>query len=494
MTEETSIPQDLSFAAGLESTVRSSESLTKAVSQLGRQVRMTIAVANRNREPIQKQRGLLNNENFSAFKPDEEMKAMAVDRARELGLTVVRSGRFGVTVEGPLELVKEVSGADFFVQAMGRPDQSRSTSNFASAHTPPEPDDLFIAPTESLSLEAKVGGAIDHFVFTPPPIYFAPAQSSPSVGYHNINTGDIRRILNVPQDYDGSGVRVAVVDTGFYPHPYYAANGLNFRPISTPSAPRADVDQEGHGTAITYNVFATAPGAEVLGFKQSRPPQDALEDAADAGAQVITCSWGYPNEQVFPIIQATILDIIRDGTTVLFAAGNGHYAWPGSQPEVVSIGGVFSDASGQLEVSNYASGFMSSVFSGRRIPDLCGLCGEKPKAIYIVMPTQPGNQMDKALSGGSHPYGDETGNADGWVGASGTSSATPQVAGIVALILQKAAQKGRKLSPAEVHGILTSSASAITRGRNSMGIPAIGQPNVATGWGLVDAATALAMV
>lgn len=156
-------------------------------------------------------------------------------------------------------------------------------------------------------------------------------------------------------------MRVAMVDTGFSPHPYYSQRGLKFRAVPTASAPNPQVDDYGHGTAIVYNVFATAPKVELLGFQQTDPPQDALEDAADANVDVITCSWGWDREQLFPLVQASLLSIINEGKIVLFAAGNGQYAWPGSEPDVISVGGVYSNAARALEASDYASGYMSGM-------------------------------------------------------------------------------------------------------------------------------------
>jgi serine protease AprX len=289
-------------------------------------------------------------------------------------------------------------------------------------------------------------------------------------------------------------VRVAMVDTGFFPHPYYSQRGLKFRAVPTASAPNPQVDNYGHGTAIAYNVFATAPKAELLGFQQTDPPQDALEDAADANVDVITCSWGWDREQLFPLVQASLLSIINEGKIVLFASGNGHYAWPGSQPDVISVGGVYSNPAHTLEASDYASGYMSGMFPGRRTPDVCGLCGQRPKAIYIMMPTQPANTMDRENSGTTFPNGDQTTASDGWVGASGTSSATPQIAGIVALMVQKARANGTQLTPASVKAALEQSCVPVTAGRNAMGFPAVGQPNTAVGFGLVDATAALARI
>jgi serine protease AprX len=80
------------------------------------------------------------------------------------------------------------------------------------------------------------------------------------------------------------------------------------------------------------------------------------------------------------------------------------------------------------------------------------------------------------------------------VGASGTSSATPQIAGIVALMVQKARANGTVLTPVSVKAALEQSCVLVTAGRNAMGFPAVGQPNTAVGFGLVDATAALASI
>jgi serine protease AprX len=485
----------VSFASGLAPLVKRSPVLARTVEGLASEVRATLAIRTRSGEPLQEQRGTLTAENYQNFAPDADERDKAAEDASRLGLTILKQGRYGTTVSGPAELMGELVGEQLSVQARRHRTTTASTIDFAENFQSPHAADLFLAPPSTLSVPAAFSEAIDHLVFTPPPTYFAPPSATPpAVGYHNLNAADIRRILNVPDGFDGAGINVAMVDTGFFPHPYYSANGFDYRPTATATSPAPQVDNYGHGTAIAFNVFATAPGATLLGFKQTDPAQDALEDAADNGADIITCSWGYDYEQVFPQLQATLLSIIDEGKIVLFASGNGHFAWPGSEPRVLSIGGVYSSASNQLEASNYASGFASSQFPNRMVPDVCGLCGQRPRAVYIVMPTQPYNTMDQSLSTKPFPDGDDTRPGDGWVGASGTSSATPQVAGIIALMLQKARAKGRQLSTEDVRSILTQTAVQIRAGHNAQGRPAIGQPNAATGWGLVNASAALQLV
>src|SRR5205085_8297084 len=133
-----------------------------------------------------------------------------------------------------------------------------------------------------------------------------------------------------------------------------------------------------------------------------------------------------------------VANAIAMGITVVFSAGNGHAGFPGQHPDVISAGGVFVDADGSMQASNYASSFDSQIFPGRHVPDVCGLVGMQPQAIYIMLPLQPKCEIDQELSsGGAFPNGDETKPGDGWSAISGTSAAAPQIAGICALLKQK---------------------------------------------------------
>jgi len=487
-------PPALLFDAGLESIVKKSSELSGRVSELTQDVSFTVASKTVSGKAIQDQIGLLNDDNLKDFHPDMGCREKAISRLESEGCKLIRRGRFSVTMSGPAAVVEKLIGTKLVVQARARRTTLRSSQMFATDFDPPMAHDLFVAPPTSLSMPTTASADVDHLVFIPPPVYFAaPSPNPPQVNYHHVDDASMRNIFNVPAGFDGSGVRVAMVDTGFFPHPYYSTRNLKFSAIPTNAAPQPQVDSYGHGTAVAYNVFAIAPKAELLGFQQTDPPQDALEDAAAAGVDIISCSWGWDREQVFPLVQASLLSIIAEGKIVLFAAGNGQYSWPGSEPNVISIGGVYSDNRGALQASNYASGYMSGMFPGRRIPDVSGLCGQRPKAIYIVMPTQPANTMDGEFSG-TYPDGDGTAATDGWLAASGTSSATPQIAGVVALMIQKARAAGKTLAPDAAKNALVKSCRPITTGRNAMGFPAVGQPNTAVGFGLVDAAAALNQV
>jgi subtilisin family serine protease len=113
----------------------------------------------------------------------------------------------------------------------------------------------------------------------------------------------------------------------------------------------------------------------------------------------------------------------------------------------------------------------------------------RPKAIYIVLPVEPGDQIDTGNANSGFPDGDETAADDGWAGFSGTSAAAPQLAGVAALIKQLVPG----ITPSGVKSALTASARDVETGFCSPvpdvhgGLPALPGPDDATGSGLVDA-------
>lgn len=294
--------------------------------------------------------------------------------------------------------------------------------------------------------------------------------------------GDVAQLMRASvvhrQGFTGRGVRVAMPDTGFYRHPYFRAQEYNFLAVTAPDTVDHLTDSYGHGTGECANLLAVAPGINFVGVKMNNPTL-AMTTAIDLNPSVITNSWGYsvdlPNTQMpnwLKPLYLTVLDAVARGITVCFSAGNGHYGFPGSMPEVISVGGVYVDENLKYQATPYASGFDSTWFPGRRTPDVCGLVGIPPKADYIVLPVQAGATLEKA---------------QGWGAFSGTSAASPMVAGVCALLKEA----NPALTPLEIKNILRYTARDITVGTNAHGKTAAAGPDGATGFGLVDAERAL---
>ena len=197
-------------------------------------------------------------------------------------------------------------------------------------------------------------------------------------------------------------------------------------------------DEVGHGTGIASNLLAVAPDSDFLFVKMFDGANWAARAgfvlAVNNGARIITNSWGQGHD---PLLEADIIDAVNNGVTVVFACGNGGaVGWPACMDEVISVGGAYPRQDGSWEASSYASSGVNALVPGRQCPDLSAIVGHSPNGIFIMMPTQAGATFDGSFGGGVFPNGDETGVADGWLCASGTSSAAPMVAGAATLMLE----------------------------------------------------------
>ncbi|MFJ4715598.1 S8 family peptidase [Streptomyces sp. NPDC088785] len=233
--------------------------------------------------------------------------------------------------------------------------------------------------------------------------------------------------------YDGKGTKVAVLDTGVdTAHPDLkgrVAESKNF----TDSAD-AD-DHQGHGTHTTSTVGGSgaasggkekgvAPAATLLNGKVLDDSGSGatswiiagMQWAVDEGADVVSLSLGNPSELDCsdPMAQAT-QELARSAKNTLFviAAGNSGpqnntVSSPGCVPEVLTVGAVDGDD---------ATASFSSRSPVRRTHTL------KPEI------AAPGVAITAAAAGGRGVYA--------YQAMSGTSMATPHVAGAAALVRQR---------------------------------------------------------
>lgn len=342
----------------------------------------------------------------------------------------------------------------------------------------------------------------------------AVSATPPSIPYFHLNApADIARQLNATpahlQGITGRGVRVAMIDSGFaHSHAFFGANGYTSTVVLAPGAADRARDGSGHGTGESANIFAIAPGVTFIGIKldnETNPGLGAsvlegLQEALRHDPHVISVSLGYdlrgPGNTPLPglpnglvALEAEIQAAVRRGVIIVFSAGNGHYSFPGQMPDIISAGGVYVDEAGAMTASDYASAFASGIYSGRSVPDVCGLVGMLPHANYLALPVQPKCELD--TEGASY---DGTTADDGWGVFSGTSAAAPQLAGLCALLLEV----DPSLSPSDVKAILRRTARDVSTGHANPASDPAGQgvaaglgEDGATGAGLVDAFAAV---
>jgi subtilisin family serine protease len=234
---------------------------------------------------------------------------------------------------------------------------------------------------------------------------------------------------------DGRGVKVAVLDTGADPtHPDLAGKVELARDFS--GSPDT-VDHFGHGTHVAATVAGTgaasggsrkgvAPGARLLigkvlddtgsGYESSII--EGMQWATDQGAKVVNMSLGGgPTDGTDPMAAAVDELSAATGTLFVVAAGNdgadSTVGTPGSAPSALTVGAV--------DRADALADFSSR---GPRLTD----DGLKPEI------TAPGVDIVAARAAGTS-MGDPV--DDLYTTASGTSMATPHVAGAAAIVAQQ---------------------------------------------------------
>jgi hypothetical protein len=236
--------------------------------------------------------------------------------------------------------------------------------------------------------------------------------------------------------YTGKGVTVAVLDTGVdQTHPDLAGRetgGRNF------SGSRDDIDHYGHGTHVASIVAGTgaksggrfrgvAPDARILdvkvlgdnGFGPDSAIIAGMQWAAEQGADVVNMSLGaFDDPDIDPVEEAVNTLSARYGTLFVIAAGNfgpqaATISSPGSADAALTVGAV--DRRNQI-----------ADFSGRGPREGGGVI--KPDI------TGPGVDIVAALHADGR-IGEPV--VDGYTSLSGTSMATPHVAGAAALLAQQ---------------------------------------------------------
>jgi hypothetical protein len=441
----------------------------------------------------------INSNTVATFFSETDVIDRSVSQLQEAGFEILQISPATINIAGPVSLYERAFNTKIVSdeRPVLKSFQEKDTATFWDS---PSTAISGLISTAGTSFE----GVLEGVAIEEPRYFMGPSMFAPLKSYWHLRLpGDLSLALNADRAHragiTGRGIKVAQVDTGWFKHPYFVGRGYNAAPVVLGPATVNPLDDEvGHGTGESANIFAVAPDIEYHPVKMNFVNSiGAFNAAVGLAPQIITCSWG-SSQQFGPLsaadqaLAAAIAAAVAGGIIVIFSAGNGHFGFPGQHPDVISAGGTFMNPDESLTASNYASGFASSIFPGRNVPDLCGLVGMLPKAIYIMFPLQPNDQIDVGNAGGTHPNGDETNNNDGWAAFSGTSAAAPQLAGVSALIKQACPA----LTPAQVKDILIKSARDVTTGTCN---PATGGnaatvgPDLATGAGLADAQKAVLM-
>ncbi|NJO80022.1 MAG: S8 family serine peptidase [Cyanobacteria bacterium RM1_2_2] len=451
----------------------------------------------------------VTSENVTLFHASSDQRQLAADRLRAVGFEVLDIGKTSINIAAPPEVYERSLGAN--LEQVERPVMKGFGQPYMSSFI----NSVDQTPFGEIDIsDTRWNNILDGVAINEPAYYLQ--KIIPNAAPPQTNT----RYLQVPHDLaeelsaklaheqgiTGKEVKVVVVDSGCYAeHPFFKQHKYRLDVVLGPGSTHPDQDVNGHGTGIAANVFAIAPDVDLTVVKADVALENkhrninstaAFRKAISLHPDIISCSWGSDLRSFsqlsssHKVLAAAIAEAVRQGIVVIFAAGNGHWGFPSQHPDVIAVGGVYKHLEGsfkgRIEASNYASSFISTIYPGRRVPDVCGLVGRLPNAAYIMLPVPPGSETDHARS----VMGDETEPIDGWAAFSGTSSAAPQLAGVCALMEQFVP----KLAPATIKHILEETASDIIEGNSNPGTgggQARDGPDLATGYGLAVASKAI---
>ncbi len=452
----------------------------------------------------------LSPRNVKEFLPATSIIEQARRILREMGFGINIAAATHITISGPKELFEKTFSLSLIEQYAPYFEGQK------------EREQLYYEPDRPVKLPPSLSDFIEMIEFPGPIIYFVSATPPPLAYDHLEVPHDVARAMDALKAHrlgiTGAGINMAMVDTGFMTpfHPYYLGKGYNIQPlVADPLDPAPNTDECGHGTGVASCALAVAPDVTFTVYKYyGINAVAAFARAAAARPHIITCSWGRrPLDPAAPpgavpevALQLAINNAVADGVVVCFASGNGaDIGWPGSEPAVISVGGVFIDKDDSLQASNYATSGRNAINPDRQVPDLCGIVGMAglvpqptdpypPGGIFIAMPTQPHSteELEFYHFGEPYPAGDSTRPMDGWLVASGTSSACPMVAATVALMMQN--DPFLVGDPDAVRRGLRASCVDITAGSSFTGQFASAGSDDATGAGLVQAYRAVRSV
>lgn len=228
----------------------------------------------------------------------------------------------------------------------------------------------------------------------------------------------------------GASVSVAVLDTGvFKAHPDLKNRVVQCKDFTILKQPITDGkcdDKNGHGTHVAgiiaadggddgLGIYGVAPGANIFAYKVcgtngscwSDDIAMALRIAADNGANIVNMSLGSDSES--SLIKDAISYAVSKNVLVIAAAGNdGPYAgsidYPGANPDVVAVGAFDVN----VDIADWSSRGINSTTTEYVVEE-----GD-------IEVAAPGVNIESTWKDG------------GYVILSGTSMATPHVAGLAA--------------------------------------------------------------
>lgn len=307
--------------------------------------------------------------------------------------------------------------------------------------------------------------------------------------------GRVERLPNIEKVWDqgfkGAGQKIVVIDSGIHPHPDLEGKIVEWVDFSK-AKKTSPLDEYGHGTHVAGlaagsgvksngEIIGVAPEADLVGLRITtvaeaiKALQWCVENKDAMGLKVINMSLGEVARRghKFDPWALAVQKATEAGLVVCVAAGNegpnpGSISTPGIYPGAITVGAYDSKGTPQLEDDTvWKNSSQGPTIDNLAKPDVLA------PGVAIFGPLAPGAALDNAAL----PHRDKD-----YFAISGTSQATPMIAGLAAILLEA----NPSLDAAGIQTIMKKASGQAPIH------PASGKPAV-DGAGLVDAEKALAL-
>jgi subtilisin family serine protease len=261
--------------------------------------------------------------------------------------------------------------------------------------------------------------------------------------------GRVERLPNIEkvweQGFKGQGQRIVIIDSGIHPHPDLADKVVEWVDFSKAKKPKP-LDEYGHGTHVAGlaagsgvksngEISGIAPEAELVGLRITtvaeaiKALQWCVENKDSMNLKVINMSLGEVARRghKFDPWALAVQKATEAGLVVCVAAGNegpnpGSISTPGIYPGAITVGAY--DSKGTPDPSDdtvWKNSSQGPTIDNVAKPDVLA------PGVSIFGPLAPGAALDNAAL----PHRDKD-----YFAISGTSQATPMIAGLASILLQ----------------------------------------------------------
>jgi subtilase family serine protease len=159
--------------------------------------------------------------NVENFRPSKATQDQAAARLANLGFKIVAVSPYSISIEGPPSLFTKTFGTELEVRSIHRVQSSR-----------PIREKAYYAPREGASWDVPVElkGLVERAYVQRPSIYLE-SPLPPTVNYFHLEVpGHVAMLTRASevhhQGINGKGVKVVMVDSGFFNHQFYIKSWL----------------------------------------------------------------------------------------------------------------------------------------------------------------------------------------------------------------------------------------------------------------------------